>query len=45
MTTYKDFTIEKHGAGKWVIRNLNGEILRTCKTKKECFERIDNQTV
>ena len=43
--TYKDFSIEKLGAGKWGIHNLNGVLLRTCKTKKECIERIDNQTV
>lgn len=44
-TTYKDFTIERWGAGKWLIRNLNGEPLRVCKTKTECIRRIDTQTV
>ena len=42
---YNDFLIEKLGAGKWGIYNLNGVLFRICKTKKECIERIDNQTV
>ena len=45
LMNYKDFLVEKLGAGKWGIYNLNGVLLRTCKTKKECLERIDNQTV
>ena len=27
------------------IRNCNGQFLRKCKTKTECKERIDHQTV
>lgn len=43
-TTYKDFIIEKYRSW-WVIRNLNGETLRICKTCTECKRRIDEQTV
>lgn len=43
--TYKDFTIEKWGGNKWLIRNLNGEPLRICKTKADCKRRINTQTV
>lgn len=31
--------------GGYEIRNSNGEFLRKCRTKKECKERIDTQTV
>lgn len=42
--TYKDFFIWGTKKG-WEIRNLNGQWLRDCKTKRECKERIDTQTV
>ena len=41
---YKNFGITKVKEGKWQIL-LSGKVLRTCKTKKECKERIDKQTV
>lgn len=44
MKNYKDFLIERRGR-LWVIYNLNGQALRTCKTERECKERIDSQTV
>ena len=43
-TSYKDFVIVKKDRG-FAIENLNGQELRRCRTKKECKERIDNQTV
>lgn len=42
--SYKDFMIWGTKGG-YEIRNLNGQWLRTCKTKKECKERIDEQRV
>ena len=42
--SYKDFIIQ-HIRGSWQILNLNGELLRRCKTKAEAMERIDTQTV
>ena len=39
-----DFEIRKSRGG-FEIYNLNGEFLRRCKTKKECYDRIANQTV
>lgn len=42
--TYKDFVIQKTSRG-WSLQNLNGQELRICKTKKECKQRIDTQTV
>jgi hypothetical protein len=41
---YKGFIIKK-GYCEWFIFNLNGQMLRGCKTKKECIKRIDEQTV
>ena len=42
---YKDFIVRKSCKGNWIIENLNGEMLRVCKSKKECKERIDEQRV
>ena len=39
-----DFTISNVKGG-WAIYNSNGQELRRCKTKKECYNRIANQTV
>ena len=39
-----DLIIVKNGK-KWDIVNSNGDVLRTCNTKKECVERIKNQEV
>lgn len=41
---YNGFYIAKWKS-RWQIYNSNGEVLRKCKTLKECKERIDNQTV
>ena len=42
--SYHDFVIQGRANG-YAILNLNGQELRVCRTKKECKERIDNQTV
>lgn len=42
--SYKDFIIFRQKSG-FSILNLNGEELRRCKTKAECKNRIDSQTV
>ena len=39
-----EFEIWKTKNG-YEILNCNGQFLRKCKTKKECKERIDTQTV
>lgn len=41
---YGDFLIVKTAKG-FAIQNLNGQELRVCRTKKECKNRIDTQTV
>lgn len=46
---YKGFIIEnnttRHGGKQYSIYGCDGIWLRNCKTKKECKERIDTQTV
>lgn len=43
--TIDDFVCRKIQQGKWRIENLNGETLRTCRSKAECIRRIETQTV
>lgn len=46
---YKGFIIEcnttRYGGRQYSIYGKDGLWLRNCRTKKECKERIDNQTV
>ena len=39
-----EFEIWKTKSG-YEVRDCNGNLLRKCKTKKECKERIDTQTI
>ena len=41
---YKGFFIS-FWKSRYQIHNNNGEVVRRCKTLKECKERIDTQTV
>jgi hypothetical protein len=47
--SYKGFIIEnnttRHGGKQYSIYDSNGKWIRNCDTKKECKERIDNQTL
>jgi hypothetical protein len=45
MENYKDFLIENNGYNKVKIYNLNGQLIRICKTVAEAKERIDTQTI
>lgn len=42
---YEVFAVYRIKNGRWGIYNSNGELLRICKTKKECFKRIEEQTI
>jgi len=39
-----DLRVEKRG-NKWAVVDSNGTVYRTCDTKRECVDRINNQTV
>lgn len=43
-TNYNGFSILKTGK-KYVVFNNAGQPVRECKTKKECIDRINSQTV
>ena len=45
MENYKDFLIENNGYNKVKVYNLNGQLLKVCKTVTEAKERIDTQTI
>lgn len=45
---YKGFIIEdnttRYGGKQYTIYDSNGKFVRNCETKKECKERINNNT-